>query len=186
MGRNAKLRHQRRAGAAGKTVRVFKSRPETTQAVPLPPAASQPSVLGKLFARFKPAPKPSGNTPQLEGVNFFDAHYTLLGALAWEGYSKQGRGLLMVVDGESSFEAEYVPRGRVKPALRTLEVDGDTATSIAALVKEYDPETGVLLLFVSQGGVVDMLSMPDLQPSPPECYQQRQVDGAEEAARVLS
>jgi hypothetical protein len=178
MGRNAKLRHQRRAGASEKTVRVFKSRPEIAQAVPSPLTAPKPSLLGQWFARFKPAPKPSGITPQLEGVNFFDAHHSLLAAMAWEGYHKQGRGLLMVVDAESSFEVEYIPRGRIRPLLRTLAVDSDAARSIAGMVKEYHPETSVLLLFVSQGGAVDMISMPDLQPSPPECYRQRHVDGA--------
>lgn len=172
MGRNAKLRQQRRSGSSEKFVRVFKSRPD----IDIPPVSTtSQSLLGKLIDRFKPSPKPTNATSsEVEAFDFFDRHALLLAALAWEGYIKEGRGILLVTDSPSSFEVEYIVRGRLKPRLRSLEVDTEATEAIAEAVKRYHPERDLLMLFVSQATTIDFISMPNLDPPPPACYQQQQ------------
>ncbi|MCS6815385.1 MAG: hypothetical protein NZ772_17670, partial [Cyanobacteria bacterium] len=174
MGRNAKLRQQRRSGLSEKSVRIFNSRPDMDTA---PVSTASQSLLGRLLDRFKPSPK-STNTlpPPAEAFDFFDHHALLLSALAWEGYTKEGRGILFVTDSPSSFEVEYVVRGRLKPKLRSLQVDAEATEAIAEAVKKYYPERDLLMLFVTQTGAIDFVSMPNLDPPPPACYQQRQAE----------
>ncbi len=172
MGRNAKLRQQRR-GSSGRPVRIFNSRPELGSAAqPTPPK----SWLGKVFDRFKPPSKPSQVSSQVETFEFFDHHAVLLSALAWEGHEKHGRGLLVVTDSTSSFEVEYIPRSRFRSTLRELEIDTATITAIATAIKNYRPQSDVLMAFLTQEGAIDFISMSDQEPSPPECYQLRQAE----------
>ena len=182
MGRNSRLRQQRRSQASGQTASETAKAKRTKQQlvrveVPaLNPKASAPpeknksrSPLSRLTSFFKPTPKQQSlyNSSQ-EVEDFISKYGELLGAIAWEGYQTHGRGIVFAGPiSDSTIAIEFVPR----KSLRNYVIKDDLKM-FTEILEMSDPEKDLPMLYTTQSGDT-MLSGNALDLSPPECYRRR-------------
>ena len=196
MGRNAKLRKQRKSGEAkGDASQTTKSSCTSLSTVrtevPLASdtAASQsestqkkPGFFGKLFSRFSSSGTKTRD-PSVEASEFFLEYEETLAAIAWKGYKNYGRGVVFAHPSDQpAIQIEYVPRKLLKKytAQNARHID-----FLSDMLEEYDPPTGLLAVYLHPSGETIATPLSDLEPSPPECYRQQQNDQSQTATRSL-
>ncbi|MEM9542144.1 MAG: hypothetical protein AAGA60_21965 [Cyanobacteria bacterium P01_E01_bin.42] len=175
MGRQAKLKQQRRQGEKkAKNLSSVKQSPWAKFVQrPTPEEPEQnTSFFGKLLDRLNPSQKTDEDRDTLDGEEFFAANEMLLGAIAWEGYEKKHqKGAVFARDmGEDPFQIGFISQSVLKKKLGPLGIAGEDIKEIAEKVKNYHPKEHIILLFCDRAGDVTAIFNPT-QPPPPECYQ---------------
>ncbi len=195
MGRNAKLRKQRRSQTAGqassegskaKRTKQQSVRAEVPALNPKPSAPPEKpesrSPLSRLTDFFKPSPKKQSLYDSSQEVSDFIAEYgELLGAIAWEGYQTHGRGIVFAgPSSDSTIAIEFAPR----KSLRNY-VGKEDIKMFAEILEMSDPEKDLPMLYTTQSGDT-LLSSDAMELPPPECYRRRRQRQAEAEASASS
>lgn len=175
MGRQAKLKQQRRQGEEkSKNLPTVKQSPWAKLVQrPTPEEPEQKtSFFGKLLDRINPLSNTDEVSPELDGYTFLRTNEMLLGAIAWEGYEQNHqKGVVFVRDmGEEPFQMSFISQGSFKRQLGRMGIDGEDIKAIAEMVKHSNPKKDIILLFCDRTGEMGAMSHPT-QLSPPECYQ---------------
>ncbi|MFE4107561.1 hypothetical protein [Almyronema epifaneia] len=179
MGRNAKLRKQRRQERQGEAAATAANKPlfrqprKKTQlevaALPSPdlPTAPPKSFLSKLFSRsLSPSAQSLSSTAE-EMERFFATYQQWLGAIAWEGYQTLGPGLLLAVNTDSqTVQIEYVAKKALSRHFPAESID-----SVQELTKLCDFESEITLVYTTLAGETMLGSPRSPEPSPAECHQ---------------
>ncbi len=163
MGRNAKLRKQRKEGNLAGDIPASKQSASAKK-------SQEQSFFGKVASWVKRAPSVAQDSVEIQALKFSEKNNIALGAIAWEGFQKSGKGLVFVEDAGDSSKMEYVPQKFVKKTLNTRGLHPDDAKAIANMVEVYNPENGLVMVYVSPTGEITATSTPKLDPTPPECY----------------
>jgi hypothetical protein len=170
MGRQAKLRQQRKQSdrADNRSATPEEKTPTTFKASPQP---KNQSFFGKLVKWLNPFSKETEDLSWLEDERDLTAENNrLVGAVAWEGYQTQKRGFVFVQEFEDvPPQLEYISRRSLKKNLRKQGVTEEEMKAIEDSIASYDPEQSVVLVYRSLSGEIGV-SMPTLDPPPPECY----------------
>jgi hypothetical protein len=183
MGRNAKLRQQRKqTNSTTSALPPKRSRspeqsiraevPAPVRKTSLNPAWQNklPPFLQKLTSRFSAPGKQAQDEASIEVDEFFQENTALLAAIAWEGYQTYGRGIVFAFNsGQPLVQIEYVPRKSLRKYLDKTELE-----AFANMLEVYEPEKDLVITYLASDGEVMLSSHPDVQPSPPECYRMRQ------------
>ena len=182
MGRNAKLRKQRKYGeaegssavkakssaTAKRSIRVELPAVAETDVVP-EPKKKLPGFLDKLWSRFKPPVNETG-TVGAEAGQFWQDREAVLGAIAWEGYQANGRGFVLIfATGEPTITVEYVPRKFLKQYIEKSDMD-----LFSDLLETYEPKEAFASAYLHHSGETIVSCQRNLALSPPEYYHQRQ------------
>ncbi|HAX88318.1 MAG TPA: hypothetical protein DCY91_19130 [Cyanobacteria bacterium UBA11370] len=185
MGRKAKIRKQRKQSALWEA--------SSTSGKPLSQDAARISALVKKSSpELKPElerqgtswwgritdalnPFPKVETEKYQGCwdaqDFSEANEVLVGAVAWDGYQQQGKGLVLVQDSDTSpAQIEYVPRRFLKKTMRREGVDPEDIKAIENMLEVYSPEDSVVMVYLSTQGEMFSSLMPMNERTPQECY----------------
>jgi|GEM_PF-2525045 len=182
MGRNAKLRKQRKYGeTAGPSSIKSKSSATVKRSIriELPavvetdvapePQKKLPGFLDKLWSRFKPSAN-EDYTVGIEANQFWQDREAVLGAIAWEGYQANGRGFVLAFAmGEPTIAVEYVPRKFLKQYVEKSDME-----IFSDLLETYDPKEAFASAYLHHSGETIVSCRVNLDFSPPEYYHQRQ------------
>ncbi|NJN02340.1 MAG: hypothetical protein HC873_21225 [Leptolyngbyaceae cyanobacterium SL_1_1] len=184
MGRNAKLRKQRRQERQGEPALsaaeypLFRQPRKKTQlevaTLPQPePSESKPkSLLGRLFSRSQSDSKSSLTASADEMERFFITYQQWLGAIAWEGHQTLGSGLLLAANtAQQTVQVEYIARKNLKRYFPP-----DSIEAAQELTKLYEPDTEITLVYTTQSGEMMLGSPRSPDPLPPECHRLWQAD----------
>jgi hypothetical protein len=107
----------------------------------------------------------------LDARDFTDTNEVLVGAIAWDGYQQQGKGLVLVRDSDTSPpQIEYVPRRFLKKTMRQLGVDPEDIKATDNIVEAYSPEDSAVMVYLSTQGELSSSLMPMKERTPQECY----------------
>lgn len=169
MGKNAKLRQQRKLNA-GTAVEKSAYRAKLASSSggyesaisqyvkELTPEPEKQSFFQKIADRFNPLPKADKYAGMMAEVDFFKENNTALGAIAWEGYQNtNARGLLFVENlANQPIRVKYIPTPKLKSFLGKYGVGADNVEPIQSMVKIYHPEESVAMLYVSHDGDVSI------------------------------
>ncbi|MBP0018495.1 MAG: hypothetical protein J7647_13220 [Cyanobacteria bacterium SBLK] len=179
MGRQAKLKQQRRQGEVkAKNPLPVKQSPwaEFVQRPTPEEPKKETSFVGKLLDRLpdrlNPLSKTDESQSNLDGDAFFATNEKVLGAIAWEGYEKNHqKGAVFVRDmGEAPFQISFISQSAFKKKLGRLGIAGEDMKAISEMVKNSKPKEDIVLLFCDRDGEIAAIFRPT-QPPPPECYQ---------------
>jgi hypothetical protein len=115
-----------------------------------------------------------------------------LGHAAWQGFSTEGRGMVVCnvamptprcananvgsVDWCSDiveYTVQFVPLSNVSTYLKTLSLEATLIEHLVDTVQTYDPVQSILLL-INENGRADINLLQNLKVSPIDCYQQVQ------------
>jgi len=128
---------------------------------------------------------PSG---RVEDLDTADAHITFIrsqwrdfAAFAWRKYLSEGRGAIVVNlrNASKSGNGLHVPTYYVSEGSRQLtDLGGWPNEEISEVIREYDPEQDVVLLFLRLDGDVFYYNVSD-ELTPPRAYEQ--TPGADES-----
>jgi len=174
MGRNARLRRQRRNETTNLRPSLFTPL-DAIQVSPTSKPRSRP-WWQKLLGKTNDLPEHSDATPSLS-LNlrrFYEQYAVQIGAVAWEGYQTAGRGFVWVKEQESSFEAEFFPRRQAAALLAEQQVSESDQDTLTSLIKSYDPRSDLVLVFTDPDDRMSAAHLEKLQPNPAECYRRKQ------------
>lgn len=155
MGRKARLRQQRKEENISGGIATQKFQEQF--------------FLGKEISPIKRAPSVKSNEVEIKALEFAKKNNIAIGALAWEGFKKSGKGLILVEERESA-KMEYVPQKLIKKKLNTRGLHPEDVKAIAFMVEEYNPEKNLVMVYISPTGEIKAISNLKLEPTPPECY----------------
>lgn len=101
-----------------------------------------------------------------EEMRIITGNWTRLAALAWQGYSEEGRGFVALEPAGGEIKALYLAEG--SPQFEQINgqfSSGDLTESVST----YDPREGAVFVFIRPGE----LSFCDVEqtPSPPAAWQ---------------
>jgi hypothetical protein len=108
-----------------------------------------------------------------------------LGHAAWQGFTIQGRGMVVcnvaIVEDESvdwnsdiiEYVAQFVPLCNVSVYLQTFNLEATLIERLINTVRTYDPAQQILLL-INENGQADINLLQNLAITPLDCYQQMQ------------
>lgn len=108
-----------------------------------------------------------------------------LGHAAWQGFTTQGRGMVIctvaIVEDEAvnwnsdivEFTVQFVPLSDVSTYLQTLNLEATLIQHLVNTVQTYDPIQQILLL-IQENERVDINLLQHLAISTTDCYQQMQ------------
>ncbi|HIK27833.1 MAG: hypothetical protein N3E45_11810 [Oscillatoriaceae bacterium SKW80] len=149
MGRNAKLRQQRKEGniSSGIAAQKFKDQ----------------FFIGKEISLIKRAPSVKPKEVEIKALEFAKKNNIAMGAMAREGFEKLGKGLIFVEEGEVS-KMEYVAQKLIKKKLNTRGLHPEDVKAIANMVEEYNPEKNLVMVYISPTGEITATSNLKLQP----------------------
>ena len=178
MGRNAKLRKERKL-SQGSTNQTTKKKNNSVLArasslvkEPQTSPTKQLSWSEKFWDWINPLPKVDKYQTQIDAVEFGQENEVLISAIAWEGFSQHGKGLVLIEekqDEETIFK--YISRYKVKNIMTIKGVDPFRIEAMSGLIKSYEPTKEVISIYITQGGeIATYLSTPK-DSSPSECYQ---------------
>ncbi len=139
--------------------------PETSPEKPL-------SWSDKFWDWINPFPKADKYLTQIDHAEFESENEVLISAIAWEGFEKQGKGLVLLSEKkEEETTFKYISRYKVKKTMKIKGVDNEASEAISELIKTYQPSQNVITVYLSKFGEISM-SISELEEfSPPECYQ---------------
>ncbi|MGK7898537.1 MAG: hypothetical protein AB4058_21015 [Microcystaceae cyanobacterium] len=121
---------------------------------------------------------------------FIQQNFLLLGYLAWNGYLKMGRGMVVCTVADTipscidwkvdtlTYQKVFIPQAQVEAYLQVLELQPEVATTLRKAINTYVPTSAIVLLVVGNG-VVDINLLENLKISPADCYEQVQHRWAE-------
>ncbi|MBD2463698.1 hypothetical protein H6G89_22105 [Oscillatoria sp. FACHB-1407] len=121
---------------------------------------------------------------------FIHHHLLTIGYAAWDGYTTQGRGMVVcqVLDKITSgvdwrvdpvsFEQNFISQAQVAQYMTVLELEQDAVTALLNAIATYDPTQAIVLL-VTGNGSVHLNLLQNLAISPTDCYRQVQHRWAE-------
>ena len=196
MGRNAKLRKQRRSdeakgttaqsqkslSTAQSTLRAevaLKSNSAAATSTSTPPKTG---LFGKLFSRFK-SPLKKTPAPSIEANEFFLEQTQALAAIAWQGYKTYGRGIVFAIPSDQpTVQIEYVPRKILRKYIDQTDNDLDF---LSDMLEDYNPKTGLIAVYFHPSGETIATPLFDLEPSPPDCYRQQEKEQRQETTHPI-
>jgi hypothetical protein len=181
MGRKAKIRKQRKQSALGEASSpsdkpLSQDTARISALVKKPsPELNKPSTswLGRITDALNPFPKVETEKYQgcWDAQDFSEANEVLVGAIAWDGYQHQGKGLVLVRDSDTSPpQIEYVKSRFLKKTMRPQGVDLEDIKAIENMVEVYSPEDSVVMVYLSTQGEMSSSVMPMNECTPQECY----------------
>jgi hypothetical protein len=181
MGRQAKIRQQRQ-----KDEPSFVSKKQVQESslwsefikMPAPKISEEnPSFwkkMGKIVERFNPLPKVDLDKyqPCFDALDFFQENQVVLGAIAWEGYHKNGEpGIVFVQILEDKPPiVEYISRKNCRQKLRQYVTDSEEIKDIVDMIKISKPKEKFIMIYINSQGEMT-LSLEKPEPAPPECYE---------------
>ncbi len=178
MGRNARLRRERKLSQGSTNQPTPKkdnsvlARASSLVKQPQTSPSTQLSWSEKFWDWINPLPKAEKYQTQIDAVEFEQENEVLISAIAWEGFSQHGKGLVLIEtrpDGETIFK--YISRIELKKTMKIKEVDPEGIEAMSGLIKSYEPTKEVISVYINQQGeIATYLSAPK-QSSPSECYQ---------------
>lgn len=168
MGRNAKIRKQR----LDSVLKEVSSLPQK----PLPKQQSEnTSFLGKIAALLNPFSKVDKYQADLDAHDFFEENQVLVSAIAWEGYQQQGKGLVLVIDSNSSPpQIKYIQRKSLRKSMHQHDVAPEDVQAMDNMIEVYEPTFSVVMVYVNNDGEMSAAMIPQEDPSPQECYRKLQ------------
>ncbi len=179
MGRNAKLRRERKLPSSNSTQEKIKHQDNSILArasdlvkKPLTSPEKQLSWSDKFWDWINPLPKVDQYETQIDAVEFEQENEVLISAIAWEGFEKQGKGLVLLEEkkeGEIIFK--YISRYKIKKTMKIKGVDSEGIQAISELIKSYQPNKSVITVYLGKFGEISMSVSEPKEFSPPECYQ---------------
>lgn len=111
----------------------------------------------------------------MDAHDFSKENQVLLGAIAWEGYQQQGKGLVLVQDSDSSPpQIEYIPRKLLKKTMRQHGVDPEDTQAMDNMIEVYEPTNSVVMVYVNNNDEMSTSMTPQTSPTPQECYHMMQ------------
>ncbi|MFP4409912.1 hypothetical protein [Coleofasciculus sp.] len=185
MGRKAKIRKQRKQSALGeasspsdKPLSQDTARISALVKKPSPELKPEPERQGTSWLRritdaLNPFPKVEMEKYQgcWDAQDFSEANEVLVGAIAWDGYQHQGKGLVLVRDSDTSPpKIEYVKSRFLKKTMRPQGVDLEDIKAIKNMLEVYSPEDSVVMVYISTQGEMSSSVMPMNECTPQECY----------------
>ncbi len=178
MGRNAKLRQQRRQerqgdlAATAENSPLFRQPRKKTQLEvaalpqPQPQTSANKSFFGKLFSRSRSDQSASLVSAADEMDRFFATYQQWLGAIAWEGYQTLGPGLLLAVNtAQQTVQVEYLSRKLLKRYFPPESLESAQTT-----LKLCDFGEEIALAYTTQSGEMMLGSPRSPAPLPAECH----------------
>ena len=177
MGRKARQRRERKLSPSS-TKQITQPQDESILArasslVKQPDASSdeQPSWSEKFWNWINPLPKVDKYQTGIDVSEFEQENQVLLAAIAWEGFEKHGKGLVLVQQRQDSpTDFQYISRIRLKKRMKKQGVDRESIQAMEEQIKSYQPNEDVILVYVNQGGEIFTSVSAEQEPSPPECY----------------
>ncbi len=185
MGRQAKIRKQRKQSVLGEASPTS-GKPLSQDAAKISSLVNKPSPepesesdkqvtswWGRITDALNPFPKVDVEKYQgcLDAHDFTDTNEVLVGAIAWDGYQQQGKGLVLVRDSDTSPpQIEYVPRRFLKKTMRQLGVEPEDIKATDNIVEAYSPEDSTVMVYLSTRGELSSSLMPMQERTPQECY----------------
>ena len=131
----------------------------------------QPSWSEKFWDWINPLPKVDKYQTGIDVSEFEQENQVLLAAIAWEGFDKHGKGLILVQQRKDSpTDFQYISRIRLKKRMKKLEVDRESIQIMEEQIKSYQPNEDMILVHVNQEGEIFTSISVKQEPSPPECY----------------
>lgn len=182
MGRNAKIRQQRKHSALTEISSDTRQPSQLSAKVsslshkPLPKQPSEnTSFWGKIAASLNPFPKVDKYQPCMDAHDFFEPNQVLVGASAWEGYQQHGKGLVLVQNSDSSpTQIEYIPRKLLKKTMLQHGVAKEDTRAMDNMIEVYEPTNSVVMVYVNNNGEISASMTPQTEPTPEECYRMLQ------------
>lgn len=113
-----------------------------------------------------------------------------LGHTAWQGFTIEGRGIVVcdvaIVDPTSidwsrdvvAYTVRFIPEIQIPAHLQSLELEAALISRLMDTVQMYNPAQEILLL-IQGNGETDINLLQHLATSPADCYQQVQQRWAE-------
>lgn len=179
MGRNAKLRRERKFSSPSSTKETIQKKDDSILArasdlvkQPQTSTDTQLSWSDKFWNWINPFPKAEKYLTQINAVEFEQENEVLISAIAWEGFEKQGKGLVLLEEtkeGETIFK--YIPRYKVKKTMKIKGVDNEGIQAMSELIKSCEPTKNVITVYINKFGEISMSISEPEEFSPPECYQ---------------
>lgn len=177
MGRKARLRKERKLSSSS-TQQINQPQDESILArasslVKQPDASSdeQSSWNKKFWDWINPLPKLDQYQTGIDVSEFEQENQVLLAAIAWEGFEKHGKGLVLVQQRQDSpTNFQYISRIRLKKRMKKQGVERESIQVMEEQIKSYHPEEDVIIVHVNQEGEIFTSISAKQDPSPPECY----------------
>ncbi|NJL83993.1 MAG: hypothetical protein HC890_15645 [Chloroflexaceae bacterium] len=94
-----------------------------------------------------------------------DANQEILGAIAWEGYKKKGRGLVLIEQKQNTLKLRYLVRSAFRKQFSSSEIE-----TLNELAEHYDPETQIIPCLILRRGDIFTSSPTTTEPAPPNCH----------------
>ncbi len=178
MGRNAKIRQQRKHSAitevssSTQQPSQLSAKASSLSHKPLPKQPSEnTSFWGKIAAELNPFPKVDKYQSCMDAHDFCEENQVLVGASAWSGYQQQGKGLVLVQNSDSSPpQIEYIPRKLLKKTMRQYGVAPEDTRAMDNMIEVYEPTNSVVMVYVNNNGEISESMTPQTEPTPQECY----------------
>jgi len=182
MGRNAKIRQQRKHSALTQVSSdtqhpsQLSAKASSLSQKPLPKQPSKnTSFWGKIAASLNPFPKVDKYQPCMDADDFSEENQVLVGASAWSGYQQQGKGLVLVQNSDSSSpQIEYIPRKLLKKTMRQHGIAPEDTRAMDNMMEVYEPTNSVVMVYVNNNGEISASMTPQTGPTPEECYRMLQ------------
>ncbi len=179
MGRNAKLRRERKSSSPSSTNKTIQKKDDSILArasdlvkQPETSPEKQLSWSDKFWDWINPLPKADKYLTQIDHAEFESENEVLISAIAWEGFEKQGKGLVLLSEKkEEETTFKYISRYKVKKTMKIKGVDNEAIEAISELIKTYEPSKNVITVYLSKFGEISMSISEPKEFSPPECYQ---------------